>query len=144
MPSEERTLTPDDAGELLNKLMPAQTRIRQLGFMLKLPEHVVQTIYSKNMPAGERLLEILIEFLKQVEPRPTWKVIIEALKSPSVNLPVLAKALEDDSTVLNAALSPVSETSGTYYAYVLTLLYVMFLSSQKQGLLALLLWLIRK
>ena len=57
---------------------------------------------TKGVSAEDQLRDILIQFLKQVEPRPTWKVIIEALRSPSVNLPALVKDLEDDSTICDA------------------------------------------
>ena len=35
-----------------------------------------------------------MEFLKQAEPRPTWRAIVTALRSPAVNLPQLAMRVE--------------------------------------------------
>ena len=67
---------------------------------------------TKGVSAEDQLRDILIEFLKQVEPRPTWKVIIEALRSPSVNLPALAKDLEDDSTICYVPELTEFDTSG--------------------------------
>ena len=88
------TLTPDDAVDVLEGLLPAQNKSYELGLKLKLPQHVVEAIHSKQLPPDKYLLKVLIKFLQQVEPRPTWRVIVEALRSPAVNLPALAKRVE--------------------------------------------------
>ena len=95
-PSEDETLTPDDAADVLEELLPAQNKSYQLGLKLKLPQYVVEAIHSKDLPPEKYLFKVLIKFLQQVEPRPTWRVIVQALRSPMVNLPALAKAVEED------------------------------------------------
>ena len=42
----------------------------------------------------QRLLYIIIAFLRQAEPRPTWRVIVGALRRPIVNLTALARRVE--------------------------------------------------
>ena len=42
----------------------------------------------------ERFYQIILAFLRQAEPTPTWKAIVNALKSPIVNLTALAKRVE--------------------------------------------------
>ena len=79
---------------MLEELLPAQNRSYELGLKLKLPQHVVEAIHSKDITADQYLLRILIKFLQQVNPRPTWRVIVEALKAPAVNLPGLARRVE--------------------------------------------------
>ena len=93
-PAEDGTLTPDDAVDVLEELLPAQNKSYELGLKLKLPQHVVEAIHSKELPPDKSLLKVLIKFTHQTEPRPTWRVIIEALKSPAVNLPALARSVE--------------------------------------------------
>ena len=88
------TLTPDDAVDVLEELLPAQNKSYELGLKLKLPQHVVEAIHSKELPPDKYLFKVLIKFLHQVEPRPTWRVIVEALRSPVVNLPALARRVE--------------------------------------------------
>ena len=90
------TLTPDDAVDMLEELLPAQNKSYELGLKLKLPQHVVEAIHSKELSPNKYLLKILIKFLQtNVErPRQTWSVIVEALKSPAVDLPVLARRIE--------------------------------------------------
>lgn len=67
-----------------------------LGLKLKLPQHEVEAIHSRYLKPLERLREVIIKFLKQAEPRPTWRVILEALRSPSVNQSALAKEIESE------------------------------------------------
>ena len=93
-PAEDGTLTPDDAVDVLDELLPAQNKSYELGLKLKLPQHVVEAIHSKELPPDKYLLKVLIKFTHQAEPRPTWRVIIEALKSPAVSLPALAMSVE--------------------------------------------------
>ena len=101
-PADDETLTPDDAADVLEGLLPAQTKSYELGLKLKL----TQLIHSKDIPADQYIRRILIEFLQQVNLRPTWRVIVEALRSPLVNLPGLARRAE-------AAHFP--DTTSTHY-----------------------------
>ena len=54
----------------------------------------MEAIHSKESPPDKYLLKVLIKFLQQAEPRPTWRVIVDALRSRSVNLPALASKVE--------------------------------------------------
>ena len=90
----DETLTPDKAVEVFEDLLPAQNKSYVLGLKLKLPQHVVEAIHSKELQPDGCLLKVLILFLQQVQPRPTWRFIIEALRSRAVNLPALALSLE--------------------------------------------------
>ena len=92
--AEDATLTPDDASDVLEELLPAQNKSYELGLKLKLPQHEVEAIHSRHLSSDERLREILIKFLKQAEPRATWRVIIEALRSPTVDDKALARKVE--------------------------------------------------
>ena len=87
-------LTPNDAVKVLEELLPAQNKSFQLGLKLNLEPHQVEGIHSTYSEPENRLLRVVMLFLNQVEPRPTWRVIVDALKSPVVNLPQLAVAVE--------------------------------------------------
>ena len=67
----------------------------KLGLRLKLPLHVVDAIFSRHVESDKCLLHITNAFLKQVEPRPTWRVIVDALRTPAVNMPQLARRVEE-------------------------------------------------
>ena len=74
--------------------MPAQNQSFALGLKLMLPLHVVEGICEVHTQPRDRLLRVIIEFLKQEPTGPTWRVIVDALRSPLVNLPRLAKRVE--------------------------------------------------
>ena len=90
----DKTLTPHDAVVVWEELLPAQNKPYELGLKLELQPYDVKAIHSNNLSPKRYLFEVLIKFLQQAEPRPTWRVILVALKSPAVNLTALAKELE--------------------------------------------------
>ena len=90
----DKILTPDDIERILKEILPAMNRSRYIGMALKIPEHIIQTIHDRYEDPQDRLSYILLEFLKQVEPRPTWRAIVDALKSPLVNCTYLAQEVE--------------------------------------------------
>ncbi|CAI8044591.1 hypothetical protein GBAR_LOCUS24716, partial [Geodia barretti] len=89
----EATLTPDDASDVVDELVEANTKSFPLGLFL-LPTAKVEAIHAQFKNPQDRLTHIIIEFLKQAEPRPTWRAIVNALRSPSVALTALARKLE--------------------------------------------------
>ena len=93
-PSVDRTLTPSDAGEVLKELLDASSQSYSLGLQLGLSTQVVDGIHKAYSNREECILHIIQEFLKLLEPRPTWKVIVEALRSSAVNLPAMAKKIK--------------------------------------------------
>ena len=89
----DETLNADDVAGMLDELLEAQNQSYVFGLKLKLPLHLVDAIHSTHLTPKDRLLHVLIEFTKQTD-RPTWRVIIDALRSPAVNLPNLAEKVE--------------------------------------------------
>ena len=59
-----------------------------------LPLHVVESICEVHTQPRDRLLQVIIAFLNQEQTGPSWRVIADALRSPAVNLPRLAKRVE--------------------------------------------------
>ncbi|CAI8019116.1 hypothetical protein GBAR_LOCUS11514 [Geodia barretti] len=92
-PAVDETLESDDVTEILDELVEAQNHSYVLGLKL-LPQYEVEAIHCRYQDPLDRLLHILFVFTRQIQPRPTWRVIVEALRSPSVNLPALAARVE--------------------------------------------------
>ena len=90
----DETLTPDNASRILVEVLEAQNQSIFFGLRLGLSVHVVEAIHSRYQEPKDRLLHVIIEFLRQTEPRPTWRVIVDGLRSPAVNLPCLADKVE--------------------------------------------------
>ena len=79
---------------ILEELLDARNQSYMLGLKLNLPVHEVEAICNKYSDPRERLLHIILAFLRRAEPRPTWSVIVGALRSPIVNLTALAMRVE--------------------------------------------------
>ena len=88
------TLKPDDAGKILEELLDAQNHAHLLGLMMNVKPRDVEAIQATYQQPKDKLLHIILAFLNQAEPRPTWRVIVEALRSRVVNLSALAKRVE--------------------------------------------------
>ena len=112
-PAVHDTLTERDAARILEELLAAQNSAHLLGLMLNVKPHDVQAIMNKYQDPKDRLYHIIIAFLSQAEPRPTWRVIVDALRSPVVNLTALAERVEAAHFPdLTAARDVVPETTG--------------------------------
>ena len=111
----DETLKPEDAGKILEELLDAQNHAHLLGLMMNVKPRDVEAIQMTYQQPKDRLLHIIIIFLQQAEPRPSWKVIVDALKSPVVGLTALARRVEAthflDST---ATHDVVAETTGMF------------------------------
>ena len=95
------------------------------------PQHAVEAIHAKHQSTEDHLREVIETFLNGVGSEPTWRVIIGALKSPSVNLPQLVQSNNTDTGSQSHTRNKVvqryiymyiicnSPPSGTY-SYVLT------------------------
>ena len=112
--SDSELLTDNDVVTLLEQLQPVQNKTYELGLKLKLPDYVVENIHKSVSNPQMRLLAVLIEFRKQREPRPTRRVIMDALRSPAVNLPQLASEVET-AHFLGSLQIKVSKTSCKSY-----------------------------
>ena len=104
--------------DILEEILEAQNKSRIFGLKLNLSLHVVDAIHSTYSQPEDRLLQVLIEFTKQTDPTPTWRVITDALRSPAVNLPHLAQKVEaahfPDPTSIRDIVSETAPT-GKYY-----------------------------
>ena len=116
-------LTSNDAVQVVEELLPAQNKSYQLGLKLKLQPHEVESIHSTYPTPEERLLRIVMLFLKQVDPKPTWRVIVDALKSPLVNFPQLARAVET-AHFPDTTSTPVSEATGKIITSFLSSVFI--------------------
>ena len=84
-----------DTQEIVAKLLPhAKAKSFALGLMLNLPLHNVEAIHSNALDHSQRILEIIIAFVRQKYPIPTWRAIINPLRSTFIDLPDVADELE--------------------------------------------------
>lgn len=98
--------------DVLSEIVEAENHSEVIGLKLKLPQNVVETIHSQHTQPRDRLFHILTKFFEQVEPtrEPTpasWRLVTDVLSSPPVNLPELAKRLEDKIVSVELIRKPV-------------------------------------
>ena len=93
-PTGDDPLTPDDAVNVLEEILEAMNQSRFLGLKLNVPDYIVTGIHTQYTDPKDRLYYVVVEFLKQVDPRPTWRTIAAALRSSAVGLPQLAMRVE--------------------------------------------------
>ena len=93
-PAGDNVLTDSDAVNILEELTDAQNHSHILGLLLSIKPVEVEAICKMYQNPKERLCQIVLAFLRQAEPPPTWRAIIKALRSPIVNLTALAKRVE--------------------------------------------------
>ena len=79
---------------IFEELLEAINQAYMLGLKMNLPSHELDAIRKTHPDPRECLLQVILAFLRQAEPRPTWRVIVDALRSPAVNLTALAKRVE--------------------------------------------------
>ena len=93
-PAGDEILTESDAVKILEELLEAQNSAGFLGLMLNIKPVEVEAINAMYHNPKERFYHIILAFLRQAEPPPTWRAIVNALKSSIVNLTALAKRVE--------------------------------------------------
>ena len=77
------------------QILDVQTKSELFGRVLKLPAHTVDRIHKLYRDPEECLFQVMDEFVKQVEPRPTWRAIVNALRNPLIGLTSLAEEIEN-------------------------------------------------
>ena len=106
----------------MEEILPAKNHSYVLGLKLGLPQHVVDGIHSRELKPEGYLLEVISGFLNEVGSRPTWRVIVDALRSPAVNLPQLAAQVKAahflDSIAIHKAVPDTPPTTGTVHIIV--------------------------
>ena len=87
-------LNPGDVPDVVCEILDVGTKSDIFGRVLKLPKATVDSIYQKYSDPRDRLFGVIDEFMKQVEPPPTWRVILEALRNPLIGQYRLAQEIE--------------------------------------------------
>ena len=91
----DAALSEDNTVQVAELLEPAKNHSFELGLKLNLPFAEVEAIHKDYSSQHNRFIRIIIKFLQNAEPAATWRVIIDALRSPLVGLNGLARRVED-------------------------------------------------
>ena len=91
---KDRILNQEDVPKVVCEILEVQTKSNTFGRVLGVPKVTVDSIHQRRSDPQECLIGVLDEFVKQVEPPPTWRVILEALRNPLIGQHRLAQKIE--------------------------------------------------
>ena len=98
----------------MNLLVDASPEWLELGLQLGVNQTTLRIIRQDNHHSTKRcFMEMLSEWLKMIDPLPSWENLIATLKLPSVGQKDLATIVE---TKLGFTVVHSEETSGKYYS----------------------------
>lgn len=89
------TLSDKDIKHVRREIYDARTKWYDIGIELEIPTSTLKSIklMYNNSPA-ECLVEMLDTWLKQVNPKPSWRLLTNALEQPTVGEEQLADKLK--------------------------------------------------
>lgn len=90
----DRTLVLNDVYVLNEELYDVCDKFEIMGKLFKLSEGTLDAILQRSRRSDVRFSEVLTEFVRQDNPRPTWRIILDALNNPLINNPRLAEQIE--------------------------------------------------
>ena len=79
---------------VMTEIHESQKHAYYVGLVLGLPSEKLDNIKMSSSDDREQLLLVTKEFLRRIEPRPTWSAIATALRSPLVGMTELAERIE--------------------------------------------------
>ena len=82
-------------GTVLNEIHDARTKWYYIGIEIKLDVSTLKSIESKYSDCKDCLREVITVWLKAVQPKPTWRSLVDdALRRPVVDESKLAAMIE--------------------------------------------------
>ena len=87
-------MSQDDVPDVVCEILDVRTKSDLFGRVLKLPAATVESIHLQYGDPKDRLFHIIDDLVKQVEPLPTWRVILEALRNRLIGHSRLAQEIE--------------------------------------------------
>ena len=66
---------------MFKKLLPLATHWKTIGTLLRVSKPVLDKIKSDEEGANDRLQEMLSEWLRQIDPPPSWTALAEAVEA---------------------------------------------------------------
>ena len=90
----DSVLDPNNAMDILQELAVVKAKSEVLGHLLRVPRVLLYSFRQEYTDPQNHLLHVIDEFLKGIDPRPTWRAIIGALRHPQLNYHKLAEEIE--------------------------------------------------
>ena len=112
----DQQLAVDDARLLVDELLEAQNTACLLALELKIVQYDIEALDKLYPVPKDKLYRVIVLFLQR-NPKPTRRIIVNALKSPKVKLLALARTIEEKylpaSTSLASSATPSTSSVST-------------------------------
>lgn len=92
-PSERLTL--QDLKEVREALFGVRAKWRDIGIQLNLPLGALDAIKEETSDTKNCLTSMCVSWLKEIDPCPSWRALIEALESEIIGEKLLAQELRN-------------------------------------------------
>ena len=79
--------------DFVEELWDVNYKSKILATVLKLPECTVDAIHEGQCVTRHPFTNVVMQFIKHT-PRPTWRIILDALRDPLISKPLLAESIE--------------------------------------------------
>lgn len=90
----DATLNVEQSIEILQEIMEVKSKCDTFGRIFKLPSYLVNLIHHQYSDPQDRLLQVIEDLCRQIDPKPTWRNIIGALRHPLLQYYKLALEIE--------------------------------------------------
>ena len=99
----------DDLSKVRTELFEVQTKWYDIGLDLGLPVSTLETIKQECQDIPECLRKMIQEWLKMIDPQPSWRKLIDVLQNKVINEGALAVAIAEKYGIIPRASSPTVE-----------------------------------
>ena len=120
-------LTSGDLKKVLDSLWEARTKWFHIGIQLDMKTSDLKVIKNDYDEAGLCFTEMLTDWLKRMNPPPTWEALVDALKSRTVGYEQLADTIQKthckrskSNHTCNAPNNPILQSDSTFFFHLLT------------------------
>lgn len=76
--------TIEDFSKILSHAWDFRAKWRYIGVVLDIDVGTLDAIYKDHRECSDCLNQVLLEWVRRSEPKPTWRALEEALQSPEV------------------------------------------------------------
>ena len=115
---DDITLEERDLADVLEALLDAKDKAYNLGLKLCVPVNEARSIRDNFKDPEDRLTHTIEVFLRQIDPSPSWRIIVNALRSPLVNLQRLANDIESAKLVKSTEAIDVEHNGNDCTIYI--------------------------
>lgn len=86
-------LTPDDIKVVRSAIYEVRSKWFDIGLELGITVNTLESIKKDNDDVNSCFREMLVYWLKMVDPKPSWSTLIHALREPTIHENALADTL---------------------------------------------------